>query len=154
LFIITGMDIAIMVFMVVAITNWQGAVSPVFDVSDRLCVVEIIDGAEVRRETVLLTYRDPFGRAREVAGFSVEVLICGAVSRPFETALISVGIRVLAFICGDLEVVIGGFLQGRLTDSRFLMPGCFGKRQGYGFRHRRGRHPHGGALRTDINKRK
>jgi predicted Fe-Mo cluster-binding NifX family protein len=140
--------------MVIAIANWQGNVSPVFDVSDRLCVVEIVDGAEVRRETALLRYRDPFGRAREVAGLGVEVLICGAVSRAFETALTSAGIRVLAFICGDLEAVIGGFLQDRLMENRFFMPGCFGKRQNRGFRRRRGRHVHGGVVPTDINKRR
>ncbi|HBL23099.1 MAG TPA: dinitrogenase iron-molybdenum cofactor biosynthesis protein [Deltaproteobacteria bacterium] len=128
-----------MVFMIIAVANWQGNVSPVFDVSDRLCVVEIDGGTEVRRETVALKCRDPFGRAREVAGTGVEVLICGAVSHVFETALISVGIRVLPFICGDLETVIGAFLQGRLTDGGFLMPGCFGRRQGRRFQHRRGR---------------
>ncbi|MDD3846219.1 MAG: hypothetical protein PHC90_07655, partial [Syntrophorhabdaceae bacterium] len=131
------MDVAILVFMVIAIANWQKSVSPVFDVSDRLCVIEIADGAEVRRETVLLKYTDPFGRAREVAQASVEILICGAVSRAFETALISVGIRVLPFICGELEAVIGAFLRGGLMDSHFIMPGCFGKRQGHRFQGRR-----------------
>ncbi len=125
--------------MFIGITDWQGNVSPVFDVSVRLCVVEIVGGTEVHRESILLKCRDPFARAGEVAGTGVEVLICGAVSRAFETALISVGIRILPFTCGDLESVIGAFLQGRLTDSRFLMPGCLGRRQGRRFQHRRGK---------------
>ncbi|HOD74571.1 MAG TPA: NifB/NifX family molybdenum-iron cluster-binding protein [Syntrophorhabdaceae bacterium] len=149
-----GTDVAIFICMVIAVTNWQGGVSPVFDVSDRLCVVETSDGAEVRRATVLLKSRDPFGRAREVAAAGVEVLICGAVSHAFENALISSGILVLPFVCGDLEAVIGAFLQGGLMDNRFLMPGCFGKRQNHGFRCRRGRRAHGGVLPTDINKRR
>ncbi len=128
-----------MMIMVIAIASWQGNVSPVFDVSDKLCVVNLADGSEVCRETVLLKYRDPFGKAREVAGRGVEVLICGAVSHAFETALISVGIRVFPFICGELEAVIGAFLSGGLTDSHFIMPGCFGRRQGRRFHHRRGR---------------
>ncbi len=88
---------------------------------------------------MLLKSRDPFGRAKEVAQAGVEVLICGAVSHAFETALISAGIRVLPFMCGDLEAVIGAFLQGKLTDGRFLMPGCFGRRQAHRFQWRRGR---------------
>lgn len=124
--------------MLIAIANWQGCISPVFDVSDRLCLVEIEDGTEVRREDMFLKYRDPFGRAREMAKVGVELLICGAVSRVLETALISSGIRVAGFVCGNLEAVLAAFLQDGLTDSRFFMPGCPGKRQGYRFQHRRG----------------
>lgn len=134
-----GMDVADFSDMLIAIANWQGCISPVFDVSDRLCLVEIVSGSAVRRENVFLRYRDPFGRAREMAEMGIELLICGAVSHVFETALISVGIRVAGFMCGDLEAVLDAFLQGGLTDSRFFMPGCFGKRQGYRFQHRRGR---------------
>jgi len=125
--------------MLIAIANWQGCISPVFDVSGSLCLIEIDRGSEVRRENMLLKYRDPFGRAREVAKAGIELLICGAISHVFETALISVGIRVAGFMCGDLETVLNAFLKGRLTDSRFLMPGCCGKRHGYRFQHHRGR---------------
>ena len=133
------MNVALTVIMVIAIASWQGNVSPVFDVSDKLCVVKLADGSEVCRETIFLKYRDPFGKAREVAGRGIEVLICGAVSHAFETALISVGIRVLPFICGELEAVIGAFLRGGLTDSHFIMPGCLGRREGHRFHRRRGR---------------
>jgi len=133
------MDVANLLIMVIAIADWHGNVSPVFDVSDRLCVVEMIDGAELRREARSLRYRDPFGRAGEVAGTGAEVLICGAVSHVFETALINARVQVLAFICGNIDSVIDAFAEGRLSDSRFFMPGCFGKGQGYRFQHRRGR---------------
>lgn len=140
--------------MVIAIANWQGCISPVFDVSDRLCLIEIANGGEVRRENILLKYRDPFGRAREMAKIGIELLICGAVSYVLETALISVGIRVAGFICGDLETVVGAFLQGQLTDNRFQMPGNCGKHRRYRFQRHRGRNPRGGGLSNDINKRR
>jgi len=88
---------------------------------------------------MLLKHRDPFGRAKEVAKAGIELLICGAVSRVFETALISAGIRVAGFMCGDLETVLSAFLKDGLADGRFLMPGCCGKRRGYRFQHRRGK---------------
>ena len=123
--------------MIIAIANWQDSVSPVFDVSDRLCLIEIENGKELRRENILLKDRDPFKRAKEMANSGIELLICGAISYVFETSLISSGIRVAGFICGKLETVLGAFLRGQLTDSCFLMPGCFRRRQRHCFQHRR-----------------
>lgn len=137
------MDVAILAFMVIAIANRRGCVSPLFDVSDRLCLIETIKGKEVRREAVLLKNRDPFGRAGEIANMRIDVMICGAISHPFETALISTGIRIIAFICGDLEAVVGAFMENSLTDIRFHMPGYYGKQLQHRFRHRRGKDPNG-----------
>ena len=134
-----GIKVAINKDMMIAIANWQGSVSPVFDVSDRLCLVYIENGRELRREDILLKNRNPFLRAKEMAGIGVELLICGAVSHVLETALISAGIRVIGFACGNLEDVLGAFMRGQLTGRSFFMPGCFGGRKRYRFQHRRGR---------------
>ncbi len=125
--------------MVIAIASWHDSVSPVFDVSDRLCLIEIENGRELRRENILLRYRDPFGRAKEMAVIGIDLLICGAISHVLETALMSAGIRVAGFLCGNIEIVLGAFLKGQLTGGHYIMPGCFGKRQGYRFQHHRGR---------------
>lgn len=139
-----GMDVATLTFMVVAIANRRGCVSPLFDVSDRLCLIEITTGTEVRREAILLKNRDPFRRAGEIANMRIDVIICGAISRPFETALISMGIRIIGFICGDLEAVMGAFMENGLADIRFHMPGNYGKQLQHRFRHHRGKDPNGG----------
>lgn len=123
----------------IAIANWQGCVSPVFDVSDRLCLIYIENGKELRREDILLKNRNPFLRAKEMADIGVELLICGAISHVLETALLSVGIRVIGFTCGNLENVLGAFVKGQLTGRNFFMPGCFGRRQRHRFQRRRGR---------------
>jgi len=125
--------------MMIAIASWQGCVSPVFDVSDRLRLIHIENGKELRREDILLKNRNPFLRAKEMADIGVELLICGAVSHVLETALISAGIRVIGFACGNLENVLGAFMSGQLTGRSFFMPGCFGRQQRYRFQHRRGR---------------
>jgi len=125
--------------MIIAIANWQGSISPVFDVSDRLCLVHIENGKELRRENILLKNRNPFLRAKEMADAGIELLICGAVSHVLETTLISVGIRVIGFVCGNLENVLEAFVRGRLTGGNFFMPGCIGGRQRYRFQYRRGR---------------
>ena len=125
--------------MKIAIAYWQDRISPVFDVSDRLCLIDIEDGKEVKREIRILTSRDPFNRAREVSGFDADVLICGAVSRTLEMALIIAGVRVAGFLCGDLDNVVSAFLCGQLTGSSFFMPGCYGEQCRRRFRSHHGK---------------
>ena len=115
-------------FMRIAIAHWQDHISPVLDVSDRLLLIDIEEGRELKREDNVLNCRGPFERAREVYRLGVQVLLCGAVSRPLETALVSSGVRVIGFICGDLEDVLSAYLNGRLTDKCFQMPGYREKR--------------------------
>ncbi len=117
--------------MRIAIAYWQGRVSPVFDVSDHLLLIDLDfkDGLGQHRDTTTMTKQDPFERAKEVAGFGVDTLLCGAISRVMETALADAGVQVFSFICGDLETILNAFLMGELSDNRFLMPGCRRKRK-------------------------
>ena len=126
--------------MKIAIPHWQGRVSPVFDVAESLTLIDVEDGREVRRETVILSSRDPFGRAKEISALGTAVLLCGALTHPFQTALMGAGIQVVGFVCGDLEAVVNAFLRGQLADGRFLMPGCCGKRRKSGCRGSRRKH--------------
>ncbi len=113
--------------MRIAIAQWRNRISPLFDVSDRLCIIDVKDGRESRREERVLTSGDPLTRAREILGLGLDMLICGAISRPLEMALIEAGIRVTSFMCGDLEAVFAAFLSGTLADGEFFMPGCRGE---------------------------
>lgn len=101
-------------------------------------MIDVTGGTIVRRETASLAARDPFGRAAEVAGLGVQVLICGALSDVLERALIAAGVRVIAFICGDLDAVIAAFLRRGLADGRFQMPGGPRRGRGRGRRFRAG----------------
>jgi predicted Fe-Mo cluster-binding NifX family protein len=109
--------------MKVAMAHWQGRIAPVFDVSDNVYLIQCAGGREVKREKIILNHHDPFYRAKEVTGLGTQTLICGAVSTPLETALEVAGVRVIGFICGDLEVVLRAFLSGSLHRPCFRMPG-------------------------------
>ena len=130
--------------MIIAISNRFGSVSPLFDVSDRLDLIEIIHNKPVRRALITLKQREPFLRTREMAGMGIDVLICGAVSYPFETAITSTGIRILGFVCGELNAVIDAFIQNGSLDRRFDMPGYCRPRQYHRYRHRRRKGPNPG----------
>jgi hypothetical protein len=114
--------------MKIAIAHWQNRISPVFDVSDRLCLIHM------SRKDILLRIHDPFGRAKEIAELGTNVLLCGAISDVLEKAILAASVQVIGFLCGDLGAVIHAFLQGRLNDGRFFMPGCYRQRQRHRFR--------------------
>jgi predicted Fe-Mo cluster-binding NifX family protein len=109
--------------MKVALAHWQGRIAPVFDVSDNVYLIQCTGGREIRREPKILNHHDPFQRAKEVTALGTQVLICGAVSTPLETALSAAGVRVIGFVCGDLEMVLEAFLSGSLHRPCFRMPG-------------------------------
>jgi predicted Fe-Mo cluster-binding NifX family protein len=121
-----------LVLMKVAMAHWQGRVSPVFDVADRLYLFEVEGRREIGREMLRLASRDPFERVKELSELGVAVLLCGAISITLEKALIGAGIRVVGFLGGDLENVIKAFLDGNLDDGRIRNAGRVGKRSGMG----------------------
>ncbi|MCK9263881.1 MAG: dinitrogenase iron-molybdenum cofactor biosynthesis protein [Deltaproteobacteria bacterium] len=125
--------------MRIAIAHCQDKLSPVFDFSNSLCLIDIDCGRETNRERRALVSREPFRRAGEVLALGVDILICGALSRQMETALAAAGVRTVGFICGNLDDVVAAFLQGSLEDGRLLMPGCVAGRKRRRRRNRRGR---------------
>jgi predicted Fe-Mo cluster-binding NifX family protein len=128
-----GTQIAPPFGMNVAIPVWSERVSPVFDVAQRLLVVGVEEGREIARREHGISVAMPGQRARQVAELGVNVLICGAISRPLEAMLYAAGVRVVPQICGSCEEVLQAWLAGALDRPCFLMPGCRGggwRRQG------------------------
>ncbi len=121
--------------MRVAIPQWQGRVSPVFDVAGSLLLIDLGHGLEIDRKGVALVEDTPLERAQSMAGLGIDTLICGAISRPLELALLYSGIEVISQICGDVEQVLKAYIKGRMRQQIFFMPGCSGWQR----RHRRGK---------------
>ena len=115
--------------MRIAISHQQGRISPVFDVGARILLVDIQNGRTVRRNERALVQMDSLARARQVSQFGVELLICGAISWPLENALSSMGVQVAACICGPVEAVIKAYVNDKLGDPAFIMPGCLDRQQ-------------------------
>lgn len=105
------------------ITHHMGYVSPVFDVARSVLAVAIQNGQAGACEDISLATVDPFLRAQELKNLGVNVVVCGAISRPYEYALSAKGIRVIGSVCGRVEEVLSALLNGTLDDERFLTPG-------------------------------
>ena len=126
--------------MKVAVTVWEDTVSTVCDFSSRLLVFDV-KGVEVKNrsfvpfETMILPER-----VNQLEGLGVEVLLCGAISRPLERMIRASGVKVIPCLRGSIEEVIAAYLVDGLSDARFILPG-FGPGAGCvqgGRRHRGG----------------
>jgi predicted Fe-Mo cluster-binding NifX family protein len=99
-------------------------VSPVFDVAKHLLLVDIENSIEVARSEKTIDETDLLSRVSYVSDLGVELLICGAISRPLRLILEAKGIDVIGQVCGNTEEILDAFLRGRLFDQTFLLPGC------------------------------
>ncbi|HTU00328.1 MAG TPA: NifB/NifX family molybdenum-iron cluster-binding protein [Candidatus Sulfotelmatobacter sp.] len=110
--------------MRLAIPVWKGRVSPVFDAAAQVLLVEIEQGCEQKRREEALSEHRPAERVRRLVELGVDVLICGAVSRPLATLLAAAGVRVVPWTAGPIEGVLNAYLAGKLPHPQWLMPGC------------------------------
>jgi len=58
----------------------------------------------------------------------VDVVICGMITRQMEAALHSKGVRVIPHVCGQVDDVLRAFVDGRLNEGAYRMPGCLSRR--------------------------
>jgi predicted Fe-Mo cluster-binding NifX family protein len=112
--------------MKLAIPTWEGKVSPVLDTASRLLVLQL-EGKEekARFETHLHEHELP-RKCVCIQGLGVDLVICGAVSEYFNRMLTAAGIEVIPWRSGSTEEVLNAYLEGNLSDARFLMPGYKG----------------------------
>lgn len=112
--------------MKVALTVWNGRISPVFDVSRKILILDVSHGAVTGQREVPLEGIDPVQKARKLVEWQVRKLICGAISRPLAGLFAAYGIRTIPFIAGDAEEVIDAYLARKLPNRSMAMPGCCG----------------------------
>ena len=110
--------------MKTAFSTWNNRIAPVFDVARQIFLVE--SDADLIKGKIEETIPpdDLVAKAQCLAGFGVNTLVCGAISRPLQGLVVSYGIRVIPFVAGDLRDVIQACLEGRIHDETFAMPGC------------------------------
>jgi len=121
----------------IAVTVWDGRVSPVFDTAQCVTLSDIAAGvAGARRDAPIPgdTLQHKIARLRALG---VDLLVCGAISQPAAEWLAASGIRLISFVSGDVDEVIAAVAAQRITDPSFAMPGCGCRRQ-HGARRGRG----------------
>jgi predicted Fe-Mo cluster-binding NifX family protein len=100
----------------------------VFDVATHVKVIEVDDGKIAHTFELRL---DASNRVARLEEQSVDVLICGAISRPLEATCWVAGIEVLSEVCGPVDDVIEAYLNGSLGRQQYLSPGHAGRGPGF-----------------------
>ncbi len=121
--------------MKIAIPVWQGRVSNVFDFACKLLILENKDSEKFQVGEVSLVESNSLERAARLKECDVDVLICGAISRPLAYMVEGEGIKLYPFITGTVNQVLDAYKKGELDKAEFNMPGCW-MRQGRGKRKR------------------
>jgi len=129
--------------MKTAVAVWNNRVSPVFDVSRQVLVLDIDNGVLVGQNLEVFTSHNPVEKVSRLAARKVETLICGAISQPLAGMLATYGIKAIPFVAGETDHVVETYLAGRLPNQALSMPGCFKQRR----RLRKGR-----TAETDFDK--
>ncbi len=129
--------------MKVALTVWDGRVSPVFDVSRQAAILTIEHGALTGQSHVSIETPTPALKTERLIELGVDTLICGAISEPLRRELVARGVQVLGFVAGEVDEVVRSFVAGALPTAALSMPGCCGRQ--HRFRGGRGQHGAGGG---------
>lgn len=118
--------------MKIALTVWEDRISPVFDVANRLLVVDI-EQCLVRNSRLLEI--EPGGLPRLVdtlKRMEIKVLICGAISQVPANIISAGGIRLIPFISGNTDLILAAYIKGKPIIPAFAMPGIKRRRRGRG----------------------
>ena len=109
--------------MRIGVTVWNKQVSPLLDASTKLLLVEVSADGKRTSEMLLMPPSLPWHRVRFMESTGIETLICGAISREYESLLQSCHFRVIPWTCGGVEDVLDAFVQGKLSSAAYCLPG-------------------------------
>lgn len=110
--------------MKVALTTWDGRISPVFDVSREAVILTLEGRAVAARQREVIEAPTTALKLERLLELGVETLICGAISEPLHKELTARGVEVIGFVAGEIEEVVTTYLAGGLPSPELSMPGC------------------------------
>jgi predicted Fe-Mo cluster-binding NifX family protein len=110
--------------MKVAVAIWNDRISPVFDVSRTILILDIAKGAVTGESIARFDDDNPVRKLSTLTQNGIRTLICGAISRPIAEIFINSGIRLIPFVAGNRQEVIDAYLNGSLPCWELCMPGC------------------------------
>jgi predicted Fe-Mo cluster-binding NifX family protein len=109
----------------VAIPVFESRVSPVLDSCQRMVVVDIESGREIRRQELTLEKMPVHERIEVMARWGIRKIICAGVSDVMCRFLAGKKIALVSGIAGELEKIIDAYICNRLEDACFAMPGKY-----------------------------
>ena len=119
--------------MKAAFSVWNDRIAPVFDVARHVYLVDVRDGEIVDRKEETLPTETLAARVSQLVDWDIDLLVCGAISRPLYALIVAYGIAVVPFVAGEVGRIVEAWRKGTFDHNAFLMPGCWRHRQGCWF---------------------
>lgn len=110
--------------MVVAVTIWGNRISPVFDSSSTLLIVEIEKNRIIKRSRENFSPDFMNHLEKRLKELNVSTIICGAITDAPAQILEEGGFLLVPFISGFADDVIDNIMNEKPITPQFLMPGC------------------------------
>ncbi|HNT57525.1 MAG TPA: hypothetical protein PKL99_06565 [Syntrophales bacterium] len=107
-----------------AIPVWGEFLSTVCDFCDTWVIVEPHAREPYRCEYMDFKSVGFIGRIEILKSKDVTVLLCGAISKALEHWVRAAGIEVIPYLRGKTEDIVDAYLQDRLYEARYFLPGC------------------------------
>lgn len=103
--------------MLVALTDWWGRVSPLFDSTRRLLIADVKGRTIIAKHYVSFDCDSAFSRAARLNDLGVDVLICGGISDSYANQIDARGIEIIPFSSGDVDEALDGYLKNLKTKN-------------------------------------
>ena len=110
-----------------AFVTWQGRIAPLFETSRQAHIVEVLPDGMLEERGECFQAQSPVGKILCLVEWEVDKVICGAISRQVQAIAAAHGIDVIPFVAGDLREVIQAWIDQRIGEAQYAMPG-YGRR--------------------------
>ena len=100
--------------MKIAIPTFGNRISPRFDFSPEMWIIDVEGGEVVRQEKFPTAHLNLSQRLAQITSNGVDKVICGGIDGYCQNQLGSRGIDIVQDVMGDAEIVFDLFMRGRL----------------------------------------
>ena len=107
----------------IAIPIFRNKVSPVFDSCARVFLVDIEANRETDRKEIYLDALGLTERVTLLLKSGVDTIICGGISDVMERLLMGAQIDLISDITGEIDHVLTAYLEKKLDQAQFHIPG-------------------------------
>jgi predicted Fe-Mo cluster-binding NifX family protein len=114
--------------MKIAIPLFGNRISPRFDCAQEFLIGVAVDGVVLERQELPAEGLSALARVGKLLELGVDTLICGGIDRISDQQLRRHGIRIYAWVTGEVEDALTCFLSGKLEPA--IMVGSGGRCRG------------------------
>ncbi|MBN1149761.1 NifB/NifX family molybdenum-iron cluster-binding protein [candidate division WOR-3 bacterium] len=110
--------------MKLALTVWNGRVSPVFDASKTAITLTFYEDGKIDKGKIHLSGDTVESKVSALKSEGVSALVCGAISQKGMRKVIDSGMFIYPFVSGCVEDVVEACKRGEVEPLKYSMPGC------------------------------